>query len=512
MSQSRLLIVHPDPSVCGLMTSMLQTMGHRIEEAANDRVAVRMLEHDSVHLIVAGADPADADALEFLVYLRRKHPQIPVILLFSAPHQERTREALQRGAAAVLRFPLPATHLRAAVAQALGEPEFASNPVHSAKSVANGISTGNGHSAHPANSIHGATNGHTGTKSIPSGYNHAKPGANGHGPAAPTPTLIGEDPSLRNAIELAASIAPTRAPVLIVGERGTGKTLLARTLHHRSPRRDAPFIEVNCTGLRENVLEVELFGRKGPAFNDPGIERQGKLAKAQGGTLYIDDVAALSPALQHKLLRVLQDGEFEPVGSSQTVRCDVRVIVAAEQSLSDLVEEGRFRQDLHYRISVVTLKLSPLQHRGTDIERLAEHFRARFAHDIGKHVIGFSHDALELLRHHSWPGNVAELESAVERAVVMCRGGRIEPAQLELNSRETPSPRPAGGHRGTASLGIMPLKEALEEPEKQLILQALEALNWNRQETARVLDINRTTLYKKMKKYGLLYDEPVWAN
>jgi two-component system response regulator HydG len=509
MSHSRLLIVHPDPSICGLMTSMLQTMGHRIEEAATDRAAVRMLEHESVKLVIAGADPIDPDALEFLVYLRRKHPRIPVILLFPTPHQERTREALQRGAVAVLRFPLPATHLRAAVAQALGEPEFvAAAPVAPRATNGNGATT-------PVNGSHD-TNGVLGVQPATNGKRVARPAENGHVATGTVevPALIGEDPSLRYAIELAGSIAPTRAPVLIVGDRGTGKSTLGRTLHDNSPRHGAPFLELDCGSLRENVLEVELFGRKGQGFGDAAVERPGKLARAQGGTLFLNEVAALSPALQYKLLRVLQDSEYEPVGSNQTVRSDVRIVVATQQDLAELVEQGLFRQDLYYRISVVTLKLPPLSHRGADVERLAEHFRTRFAHDIGKHVVGFSAEALDMLRRHAWPGNVAELENVVERAVVLCRGGRIEPAHLELTPREpSPAPRGPASARNQATLGIIPLKEALEEPEKQLILQALQALNWNRQETARVLDINRTTLYKKMKKYGLLCEEaPVWSN
>ena len=486
------LIVHPDASVRSLMTSMLQSLGHRIVEAATDRAAVRMLEHEPAHLVLAGgADPSEPDALEFLTYLRRKHPQVAVILLWEGLQPERSREALQRGAASVLKFPLPATHLRAAVAQVLGQPD--PHQVPASPSRPNG-----GAEAHPA--APARTNGH-----------HAAAGNGSSARADEPPGLIGEDPSLRQAIELAGTIAPTRAPVLIVGGRGTGKTLLARTLHHRSPRRDAPLVELSCAAMAEPALEAELFGAR-PAAGD---ERPGKLGLAHGGTLILDEVSALSSSLQYKLLRLLQDGEYEPVGSSRPTRADVRFILTTREDLNPLVDQGAFRQDLYYRISVVSLKLPPLRHRGGDVTRLAEYFRARFAKELGREVVGFTPEALEWLRRQEWAGNVLELENVVERAVVHCRSARIEPAHLALGVR--PAAIASSRHAGAAPrphvpIGILPLKEALEGPEKQLILQALEALNWNRQETARVLDINRTTLYKKMKKYGLLFDEPAWAN
>lgn len=322
--------------------------------------------------------------------------------------------------------------------------------------------------------------------------------------------LIGQDPALVQAIELAGTIAASRGPVLIVGERGAGKTLLARSLHLRGSHPEAPFVEVVTGTLSEDELEADLFGHA--AYGE--AERPGKVALARGGTLYIDEVSALSPALQFKLLRLLCDGEYDVPGSGRVERADVRLVLGTREDLLALVAAGRFRLDLHYRIGVVTLKLPPLRHRDCDIERLADHFRARFARQHGKDIRTLSPDAIDLLRAHGWPGNVQELEQVIERAVIVCRGNRIEPNHLALIPRDLSTVRPTPGRTQRPRLGadILPLKEALEEPEKQLILQALEALNWNRQETARVLDINRTTLYKKMKKYGLLFDEPIWAN
>ncbi|HWE37551.1 MAG TPA: sigma-54 dependent transcriptional regulator [Isosphaeraceae bacterium] len=517
MSTARILIVHADPNVMALTTSMLQSLGHRIIEATSDRAAVRLLELEQggVELIIAGADPYDPEALELLTYLRRKYPRVPVVLLFPVLHNDRAREARQRGAANVLKFPLPATQLRAAVAQALGTPEPA--PAFEPRpATPQAPPMANGHNGHNNGHAH-----HHHVEPIAAAASQRRPA-----PAAePTPTprlepaglgdesgLIGDDPSLRQALELAEMIAPTKAPVLILGERGTGKSLLARTLHSRSPRRDGPFLELSCDTLKPPALEVEFFGRRG-GYAELVADRPGKLALARGGTLFIDEISALSPELQFKLLRVLNEGEYEPVGSTQTARVDCRIVLGSRADLAALVEQGSFRQDLFYRMGVVTLKLPPLRHRGPDVVRLAEHFRARFARKLSKDVNGFTPEALDLLRGHDWPGNVHELESAVERGVVLCRGSKIEAAHLALVPPEArPQRPPAHTPRPHVGMGIRPLKEALEEPEKQLILQALEALNWNRQETARVLDINRTTLYKKMKKYKLLYDEPAWAS
>lgn len=492
MSHTRVLIVHPDPSARALLTSMLQAMGHRLDEAASDRAAVRMLEQQPADLVLVGADPADPEALELLSYVRRKHPGVSVVLLFASLPPDRVREALQRGAASVLKFPLAANHLRAAVAQALGQVD-APRPIADPRPVIvpEPLAARAGSCAGPE--VPGAP-------------------AGGDRTWSPDPILlVGDDPNFRQAIELATSLAVTRAPMLVVGERGTGKTALARALHQRGPRRHGPFLALDCAAHRNGQLETEFFGRAGstgPAHLD------GKLLQTQGGTLLVRNVAALPPDLQYKLLRVLQTGGLDPEDDRAPTRLDVRFVFATCEDLAPLIERDQFRQDLYYRISVATLHLPPLRHRGDDLIRLAEYFRYRTARESRREVIGFTSEAFEALRRHSWPGNVQELACLVEWAVRLCRGPRIEPGHLELHPRGpvpgrivTPPRRP-----GSAPESILPLKEALEGPERQIILQALEALNWNRQETARVLDINRTTLYKKMKKYGLLFDEPIWAN
>ncbi len=250
-----------------------------------------------------------------------------------------------------------------------------------------------------------------------------------------------------------------------------------------------------------------------PSVAEPGFDWQSKLNQAQGGTLFLNEVSALSDDLQQSLLRALQERETGHAAGHHQPHADVRFLLSTNENLVSLVEQGKFRQDLYYRASVICVKLPPLRHRAGDIEQIAEYFRARFSLEFGKNVIGFTRDALEVLAKHEWPGNVRELEGVIHRGVGLCQGTRITSGHLSPSLCHPRSSRmPSLSPRSHTPMNIRPLKESLEEPEKRIIIQALQALNWNRQETARVLDINRTTLYKKMKKYGLLVDEPAWVN
>ncbi len=481
MSKSRLLIVHPEPSALALLSSMLKSLGPEIDEAVNDRMAVRLMERGGVDLLVAGVDPMDADALELLSYMRRKYRQVPVILLFMTPNPERAKEALRQGALAVLKYPVPATELRASVTQALGPLVMSPlSPTPASSSAILSLAAAPGFTPPPL----------------------ADQLARDLG-------MLGNDPSLRQALELAATIATTRVPVLIIGEHGTGKSLLARAIHKLCFPGDCPFTTLDCTA-KADALDLDPIAP--PTGFIPDWSSQ--LAQAEGGTLFLKEVAALSEEHQLQLLRALQDSEFEGVLNGRSSRHgDVRFLMSTSENLLTLVEQGKFRQDLYHRMSVICLKLPPLRHRGGDIEQLAESFRVRYAIEFGKNVVGFTRDALDFLNKYEWPGNVRELEGVVQRGVVLCQGTRITSGHLSPSLRHSRTSRATSiAHRPHLPMNIRPLKEALEEPEKRIIIQALQALNWNRQETARVLDINRTTLYKKMKKYGLLVDGPIWVN
>ncbi len=312
--------------------------------------------------------------------------------------------------------------------------------------------------------------------------------------------LIGADLRMAKVFDLIDAVAAARTTVLLTGESGTGKSLVARAIHRRSPRRSGPFVEVACGALPDTLLESELFGHVKGAFTHAVSDRPGKFAAADGGTIFLDEISTASPQLQVKLLRVLQERQFEPVGSIETRAVDVRVILATNHDLAAEVEAGRFRRDLYYRINVVNIELPPLRDRPGDIERLAAHFLQKYQAEAGRKLRGFDGEAMDRMRRYAWPGNVRELENCVERAVVLCRGATISRDDLPP-SVARPGEAVLPKDHAAQSSG---LKEAMTLPEKHLIVAALEAAGGNRQDAAARLGINRSTLYKKMKKHGLL--------
>jgi two-component system, NtrC family, response regulator HydG len=524
MSKFRFLILSPDAAGLALLTSMLKSPGHIIEEAANYRAATLLLERGDIDLVLARVDPSEGDVREWLRSLRPKHRKVPVILLCSRLHAERAREALRLGAVAVLKYPVPAAELRATVLQALNDRGVrpfetagptgtgansspASKPLFGPSAVTSGpalgLATGSG--------LHNVGKPDTKPTSVEVKVTAAST------PASASPQvveqlageigLMGNDPSWRQILDLAGTIAATRASVLIVGEPGTGKSLLARLIHSLGPNPERPFITVEASAMADELATRETAE---PSFASPpnlAPVWSDRLNPARGGTLYLADVAALPMGLQPHLLRELQSRDYEATSGDSTPHGEVRFLMSTADSLPDLVEQGRFSQELYHRISVISLMLPPLRHRGTaDIELLAESFRARYAQEFHKSVTGFARDALDILQRHDWPGNVRELEGVIQRAVALCSGSRITSSHLApILKRHCPARCGGSTPQAQHHLGLRSLKEALEEPEKQLIIRALQACNGNRLETARVLCINRGTLYHKMKRYGLFH-------
>jgi DNA-binding NtrC family response regulator len=313
------------------------------------------------------------------------------------------------------------------------------------------------------------------------------------------------DARTRAVLEVVESVADTRATVLIEGESGTGKSLLARVLHECSARAKAPFVVVHCGALPPQLLESELFGHVRGAFTGALRDKPGRFEEAAGGTLFLDEVATAPPDLQVKLLRAVQERVIERVGSNESVQVDARFVFASNRDLAAEVAAGRFREDLYYRIHVVALRLPPLRERPSDVPLLAHSFLERFRAEHRRPSLGFSEQALARLCAAQWPGNVRQLENTIERAVLLARGPRIEPTDLGPELVEASLPG------RDASIADAPLyspqhslREALEAPERRILVEALELNGWSRQRTAAMLGINRTTLFNKMRKHGLL--------
>ncbi len=450
---THILVVDDDDIIRSSMTEFLRLEGFAVESAGHfDEVmsAVSRTTHDAIILDVNLPGP---DGFELLSVLKKRFPDTAVIMMTGYGTIESAVEAIKMGAYDYLTKPIIDDELRLVLKRALEQQSLLRRCQNLQNQLEERFSLG---------------------------------------------AMIGHDYKMLRVFDLIEAVADSKVNVLIDGESGTGKSLLARVIHQRSDRRDQAFVEVSCGALPESLLESELFGHVKGAFTGAVADKQGKFKAADGGTLFLDEIAMASPALQVKLLRVLQEREFEPVGSNQTVKVDVRLIMATNVVLEAEVEAGRFRQDLYYRVNVVNISLPQLRERIGDIPLLASRFLKRYAEQTGKHVQGIADDALATMQRYHWPGNVRELENLVERAVVLTRSIRIGiddlPPKLIAIAE---SPADVGEYHGQT------LKEALSEPERRIIESALRRNGWCRQATADQLDINRTTLYKKMKHYGL---------
>jgi two-component system, NtrC family, response regulator HydG len=309
--------------------------------------------------------------------------------------------------------------------------------------------------------------------------------------------VIGSSPAWRKLCEMVEQIAPSRATVLITGESGTGKELIAGLIHHLSPRADQPFVTLNAAALPATLLEAELFGHEKGAFTGAQQRKAGRFELADGGTLFLDEIGDMPPEVQVKILRVLQDGAFERLGSTRTLRVDVRVVAATNKDLMQEVEAGRFRLDLYYRLNVITLHLPALRERREDIPLLVAHFLRKYAEQNNKEVSGIQQQALQCLQHYDWPGNVRELENVVERAVVLAKEPTIGTSELPGPFQEKELLPTPSDHF------VLPLHATLADIEREAIAQALQHSAGNRQATARSLNIGVATLYRKLKEYQL---------
>jgi two-component system response regulator HydG len=306
--------------------------------------------------------------------------------------------------------------------------------------------------------------------------------------------IVGKAPNMQVIFKLIEDIAPTDATVLIEGESGTGKELVAAAIHNKSPRKDNPFVVINCSAYPETLLESELFGHEKGAFTGAVQQQPGRFEQADGGTVFLDEIGEISPSAQIKLLRVLQSQKFERLGGRKTLSVDVRILAATNKDLLQEVKRGRFREDLYYRLNVIPIHMPPLRERPNDIPLLARYFLRRFAAEQGKEITEFSSEAMRVLFDYSWPGNVRELENSIEHAAVLTKGRYVEVSDLPGAIQEgLEQVAPSHKRRGT-----------LAENERAMLQQVLEECSWNKKEAARRLGISRNTLYVKLKKYEIV--------
>jgi DNA-binding NtrC family response regulator len=310
--------------------------------------------------------------------------------------------------------------------------------------------------------------------------------------------MIGHSEKMQSVYHIIDSVASTNATILITGESGTGKGLVAKAIHESDVNRKCkPFIEVSCGALSETLLESELFGHVKGSFTGAIKDKEGRFEYANGGTIFLDEIDAFSPSLQVKLLRILQDNVFERVGENVTRKTDARIIVATNRQLTELVAKGEFREDLYYRVNVISIQMPPLRERKDDIEAIVKHFMAKYSQINKKKVIGLSPDVKNLFLEYHWPGNVRELENAIEGAVIMAKSEIIQKADMPNHTKfqSNINVRPTSDDKS--------LKKIVEQPEKEYIISILKECNWNRNKAAEALGVNRTTLYNKMKKYKI---------
>lgn len=471
--QTRVIVIDDDPIVADSLATFFEREGCRSLAVYGSQEALAALKSgdeagDPFGVAVCDINLPGKDGLELLGDIVRKHRQTAVLMLTGYGTVESAVEALRRGAIDYLTKPVVDDELRIALQRALRHQALQSE-----------------------------------NKRLRDRIEHEY-GLGG---------VVGHDPRMQRIFEVVRAVAASRTTVLMTGESGVGKSLIAGAIHQASPRADKPYVELSCGSIPETLLESELFGHVKGAFTGAHADKPGRFLAANGGTLFLDEINSASPGMQLKLLRVLQERKFEPVGSNETIEVDVRVILASNQPLEDLVNQGKFRQDLYYRINVVKIEVPPLRERVGDVPALAERFLESQSEQLGRTFAGFAPEAMDALRRYPFPGNVRELANIVERAAVLARGQTITLEDLPTQVVDADAPHPlmrAGGAQPVDDdrpWVPMSLADALIEPERRIILKALAANDWNRTATADQLGINRTTLYKKMRSLGIDPDD-----
>jgi len=445
---SRLLIVDDELHVRESLSRWFIEDGYDVVAASSGKEALAVLGETAVDVIITDIRMPGMDGLELQRRIREVNPNVAIVLITAYASVSTAVQALKEGAYDYVTKPFDPEELSRVVGKAATAARLRQENVRLKERI---------------------------VSSVPE-------------------LVVGHSAAMQRVLELVAAVATTDATVLIRGESGTGKELVARLIHARSPRCFGPLVAVNCGALPEGVLESELFGHEKGSFTGATGRRKGKLELADGGTLFLDEVGEVSPKVQVELLRALEDRRVTRVGGSEEIRVDFRVICATNRNLEDAVKAGSFREDLYYRINVFSIEIPPLRTRPEDILEIADHFLAKFAGAMGRRVTGFTPEARRVLAEHPWPGNVRELANAIERALVVCVEGEVRPEHLPILGE-----RSGGDAERPGDEGEMPLRDI----ERRHIERVLHERGFNVSEAAKVLGIDRVTLYNKMRRFGI---------
>ena len=452
MPKRSVLIVDDDASQRRLIEFWLQEEGYTAVTATDGRTGLQLFEQKSPALVISDIRMPGLDGLDLLSRIKGLDQEVPVLLITAFGSVNDAVEAMKLGATDYILKPLNADELKLSVQRALERQELLEENRYLRDFAETSFRFEN---------------------------------------------LVGRSRKMREVFEAAMQVARRESTVLITGESGTGKELLAKAIHQNSLRATKPFVTINCGAIPENLIESELFGYRKGAFTGAVTDRVGKFEAANQGTAFLDEIGELTPALQVRLLRVLQEREIDKLGTPHPIKINVRIIAASNRDLKTLIEDEQFREDLYYRLSVVTIPLPPLRERRDDIPLLVEHFQLKHSSRYKLPVSSLTPEAMDTLSRYNWPGNVRELENVIEHLVVMGKSDVIRPEHLPAEIRQaTPA---------IASIGLKLPDDgiSLEEVEKEILVQALEKHQWNQTRAARYLNISRKTLIYRMEKYGL---------
>ena len=448
-TSKHILVVDDDSYVRESTEEILRRKGYQVDTSANGKDALVRLDEADFDLILSDIKMPEMDGIELLAAAKGKYPDIHVIMMTAFGSVDNAVEAMRKGAYDYIqKGSADPTEIELGVERALQYQDSQRENKRLRSELQDKYSFNN---------------------------------------------MIGKAHNMEQVFDLIDTVADSRATVLVTGESGTGKELVARALHYNSSRRSAPFIRLNCAALPKDLMESELFGHEKGAFTGAIKQTRGRFEMADGGTLLLDEISEIDPALQAKLLRVLQEREFERIGSTQTIKVDVRIVATTNRDLQKEVEAGNFREDLYYRLNVIEMGLPPLRERKEDIPALVQNFVAKYNEENGKRITGVADETLDALLAYDWPGNIRELENYTERAVVVARGEALAPDDYPQRLTSGPQGRDDGGiHVGMT----------VHEMERRLIMKTLESCQGNRTEAAGMLGISTRTLRNKLHEYG----------